>query len=203
MINSYLLTALRNIIRHKGFSLLNILGLSLSMAVCMLIIVILVDQYSYDKQHLEKHQIYRVQSINNMSDISLNRYASTAYPLAEELANNYPFIEEAVIVLRTSWEEASILSVDDFVDDFIKFIENSNVIETGFSETILKKESMILGDIATFLVLYEALIPGSGRPPQKGVDSFSLIKKNGEWKIISILNEIPSEMNPIPVSLMD
>ncbi len=113
------------------------------------------------------------------------------------------FIEEAVIVLRTSWEEASILSVDDFVDDFIKFIENSNVIETGFSETILKKESMILGDIATFLVLYEALIPGSGRPPQKGVDSFSLIKKNGEWKIISILNEIPSEMNPIPVSLMD
>ena len=107
MINSYLLTALRNIIRHKGFSLLNILGLSLSMAVCMLIIVILVDQYSYDKQHLEKHQIYRVQSINNMSDISLNRYASTAYPLAEELANNYPFIEEAVMV-KSSFNEDGI-----------------------------------------------------------------------------------------------
>ncbi len=98
MIRNYLLTAIRNIIRHKGFSFLNILGLSLSMAVCMLIIVILVDQYSYDKQHLEKHQIYRVQSVNNMSDASINKYASTAYPLAEELAGNYPFIEEAVMI---------------------------------------------------------------------------------------------------------
>ena len=113
------------------------------------------------------------------------------------------FIDDAVIVLRTSWEETSILSVDDFVADFVEFIEGRNVIETGFSETIIKKESMIFGDIATFLVLYEAYIPGSERPPQKGVDSFSLIKKNGEWKIISILNEIPTEKNPIPDSLKD
>ncbi len=98
MVRNYLLTAFRNIIRHKGFTFLNVLGLSLSMAVCMLIIVILVDQYAYDKQHLEKHQIYRIQSIDNKSEFSLNRYASTAYPLADELSNNFPFIEEAVMV---------------------------------------------------------------------------------------------------------
>ncbi|MQY80321.1 MAG: ABC transporter permease, partial [Bacteroidetes bacterium] len=97
MIKNYLLTALRNIFRHKGFSLLNIFGLSLSMSVCMLIIVILVDQFSYDSQHTKKERIYRVQTIDNLSDWSLNKYASTAFPLADELVNNYPFIEEAVL----------------------------------------------------------------------------------------------------------
>jgi len=113
------------------------------------------------------------------------------------------FIDDAIIVLRTSREETSILSVNDFVADFVEFIESRNVIETGFSETIINRESMIFGDIATFLVLYEAYIPGNERSPQKGVDSFSLIKKNGEWKIVSILNEIPGEKNPIPDSLKD
>ena len=101
MIKNYLLTALRNIFRHKGFSLLNIFGLSLSMSVCMLIIVILVDQFSYDSQHTKKERIYRVQTIDNLSDWSLNKYASTAFPLADELVNNYPFIEEAVLIKST------------------------------------------------------------------------------------------------------
>ena len=101
MIKNYLLTALRNIFRHKGFSLLNIFGLSLSMSVCMLIIVIIVDQFSYDSQHTKKERIYRVQTIDNLSDWSLNKYASTAFPLANELVNNYPFIEEAVLIKST------------------------------------------------------------------------------------------------------
>lgn len=101
MIRNYLIVAFRNIFRHKGFTLLNIFGLSLSMSVCMLIIVVIVDQLSYDSQHTKKDRIYRVQTIDNLSDFSLNRYASTAFPMANELANNYPFIEEAVLIRNT------------------------------------------------------------------------------------------------------
>ena len=71
------------------------------MSVCMLIIVIIVDQFSYDSQHTKKERIYRVQTIDNLSDWSLNKYASTAFPLANELVNNYPFIEEAVLIKST------------------------------------------------------------------------------------------------------
>ena len=101
MLKNYLLTALRNIYRHKGFSFLNIIGLSLSMSVCMLIIVVIVDQFSYDQQHTKKDRIYRVQSIDNMSDFSLNRFASTPFPLADELVNNYPFVEEVAFLRNT------------------------------------------------------------------------------------------------------
>ncbi len=120
MIKNYLLTALRNIFRHKGFSLLNIFGLSLSMSVCMLIIVILVDQFSYDSQHTKKERIYRVQTIDNLSDWSLNKYASTAFPLADELVNNYPFIEEAVLIRALSMEMEYLMIHGSLLMDCIR-----------------------------------------------------------------------------------
>ena len=61
----------------------------------MLIIVVLQDQFSYDNFHKKGDRIYRIQSKNNLSKIALSKYASTIWPLAEELKNNYPFVEES------------------------------------------------------------------------------------------------------------
>ncbi|MHC4414825.1 MAG: nuclear transport factor 2 family protein [Planctomycetota bacterium] len=113
------------------------------------------------------------------------------------------FIDEAVIVLRTSRENTSVFSVEGFVDDFIKFIERANARETGFVERIIRKKSMVFGDMAHVLVLYEASIPGSPRPPQKGVDSFSLIRKDGRWWIVAVTNEVPTPDRPLPQGLRD
>jgi hypothetical protein len=60
---------------------------------------------------------------------------------------------------------------------------------------------MVMGDMAQVLVLYEASIPGSQRPPQKGVDNFLLIKKSKRWLIVAITNEIPTADTPIPEEL--
>ncbi|MDH3215808.1 MAG: hypothetical protein OEN01_05880 [Candidatus Krumholzibacteria bacterium] len=111
------------------------------------------------------------------------------------------FIDEAVIVLRTSRENTTVFSVKGFVDDFIQFIERADAGETGFVEEIVSTKSMVFGDIAHVLVLYEASIPGSPRPPQQGVDSFQLIKKDGRWWIVAVTNELPTTDKPVPVEL--
>jgi len=98
MIKSYFLTAFRNILKYRSFSIINIFGLSISLAVCMLIILVVQDQLSYDNFHKNRDRIYRIQSIDNLSKISLNKYASTTWPLAKELKDNYPFIEDAVVL---------------------------------------------------------------------------------------------------------
>ena len=108
------------------------------------------------------------------------------------------FLDEAVIVLRTSRTDNTIFSLDDWVNDFVQFIERANVEKTGFVEKIVKKKVMVFGDIAHILVLYEASIPGSERPPQQGVDSCQLIRKNDRWLIASIVNEIPTPDRPVP-----
>src|SRR4030066_2025900 len=98
MIKSYFLTAFRNILKHRSFSIINIFGLSISMAVCMLIILVVQDQLSYDNFHKNRDRIFRIQSINNLSKIALDKYASATWPLAKELKYNYPFIEDAVVL---------------------------------------------------------------------------------------------------------
>ncbi len=100
MIKNYLLTAFRNILRHKGFSFINILGLALSMSICMLIIVVIVDQLKYDNFVTKRERIYRIESINNenKSSINITKYASTTYPLYDELINNYAIVEDAVVL---------------------------------------------------------------------------------------------------------
>jgi putative ABC transport system permease protein len=97
MIKNYLLTAFRNILRYKGFSLINIFGLALSMSVCMVIIVVILDQYSYDEIHTKKDQIYRVQQVDSLAHIGL-KIASNPYALGTELRDNYAVAEKVVIL---------------------------------------------------------------------------------------------------------
>jgi hypothetical protein len=111
------------------------------------------------------------------------------------------FLPQAVIILRTSRDSTTVFDVEGFVKDFITFVENSPAKQAGFQEKVLTLKSMVLGDIARVSVLYQAHIPRSQRPPQKGVDVFLLNKRHGRWWIASIVNEIPTPDRPIPEEL--
>ena len=60
MIRNYLITALRNIRKHKAYSAINVLGLSLGLACCFFILLWVQDELKYDRFHAEGDQIYRV-----------------------------------------------------------------------------------------------------------------------------------------------
>ncbi len=112
------------------------------------------------------------------------------------------FVEEAVIVLRATKTSHSIFSREGFVEDFQNFIDQAKVDQTGFVEKIISLKMVEMGDVAHCWVVYEASIPGWGRPPQKGVDSFQLLKKGGQWKIVAIVNEIPTPEHPVPEEIL-
>jgi hypothetical protein len=108
------------------------------------------------------------------------------------------FLPEALVVLRTGPQATSVFSLEGFIQDWLRFIEGFNVEETGFTERIVRTHTTEFGEIAHVWVLYEAEIPGRERPPQQGVDSFQLVFRDGNWKIASVLNEIPIPGRPIP-----
>jgi putative ABC transport system permease protein len=97
MIKNYLLTAFRNVLRYKGFSLINIFGLALSMSVCMVIMVVIMDQYSYDEIHTKRDRIYRIQQVDSLASIGLHM-ASNPFALGTELRDNYALAEKVVIL---------------------------------------------------------------------------------------------------------
>jgi putative ABC transport system permease protein len=93
MLKNYFTVGLRNILKYRVFSFINVFGLAVAMSVCMLIILMLADQYRYDQFHTKKSRIYRI-----LSDFEGSRqsYATSAYPLAKALKTEYSIVEDAV-----------------------------------------------------------------------------------------------------------
>ncbi|RPH31331.1 MAG: FtsX-like permease family protein [Bacteroidales bacterium] len=106
MIKNYITTAYRNILRQKGFSIINIIGLSLSISVCMLIIVIILDQYAYDNFHSKKDRIYRVLSDNTIATDIKIRFASSPIALSNEISKSSTLIEDFVVLENSYSDEA-------------------------------------------------------------------------------------------------
>lgn len=92
MFYNYLKVGFRNILKYKVFSFINIFGLALAMSVCMLIILMLVDQKRFDQFHTKKDRIYRVLSNRDGSGKS---NASSPLPLSITLKSDYPIVEDA------------------------------------------------------------------------------------------------------------
>ncbi len=77
MFRNYFITAVRNLSRNKIFSLINLLGLSVGLACCMLILLYGKDEVSYDRFHRNGQQIYRITSILTKPDGSRNTMGIT------------------------------------------------------------------------------------------------------------------------------
>jgi hypothetical protein len=113
------------------------------------------------------------------------------------------FLPEAVIALRLSREGLTIMDLDGFVEVWLRDIDRFDLDASGFTERIIRTHTTEFGDIALVWVLYEAEIPGSGRPAQPGVDCIQLVRNEGSWTISAITNEIPIPGRPLPEALRE
>ena len=95
MIKNYFKIAFRNLWKNKGFSALNIIGLATGLAVCLLIVLYVKDELSYDKYNINADRIYRLDA-----DIYFNGTQFTTFvspdPFAPTLVRDYPEIEQMV-----------------------------------------------------------------------------------------------------------
>ena len=98
MILSYFKTAVRNILRNKLFSFINVIGLATSMSAGLLLIAIVHDMYQYDSFHLKKDKIYRV--INDYEDQNGNSYsmATSSIKAGKRIREEFPGVENVTIL---------------------------------------------------------------------------------------------------------
>lgn len=94
MFRNYLMVALRNIRKHKGYSLINIVGLAVGIASCLVILLFVQSELSHDRFHEKAERIYRVgfkfQVGTNQFDAALG-----PCPLAGALLRDFPEVESA------------------------------------------------------------------------------------------------------------
>lgn len=108
MIQNYFKIALRNLFKNKVFSLINILGLSIGMACCMLILLWVSHELSYDKHHENAEDIYRVWTTFILPEEEM-QYAGTPGPMAPNLKAEFPEIKAATRLVVPFNENKSVL----------------------------------------------------------------------------------------------
>jgi putative ABC transport system permease protein len=95
MLRNYLKTAVRSLWKNKGFSTINILGLAIGLATCLLILVFVMDELSYDRWNVNADRIYR---LDNEISFAGNHFilANGPAPAGPAIRQDYPDVEKEV-----------------------------------------------------------------------------------------------------------
>jgi len=100
MIKNYLKIAWRNILRHKGYSGINIVGLAIGIAACVLILQYVTFELSYENFHTNKDRIYRVQQDRYDNGKISTQWAAGAYAVGNSFKDAVPEVEDYVKLLQ-------------------------------------------------------------------------------------------------------
>ncbi|HUU04569.1 MAG TPA: ABC transporter permease, partial [Patescibacteria group bacterium] len=90
---NYLKVSCRKLVRQKGYSLINIAGLAVGMAACLLILLFVRDELSYDRYHHEANRIFRVAAYIRFGGME-GDIGSVPAPLAESCRQEFPEVEQ-------------------------------------------------------------------------------------------------------------
>lgn len=158
MLKNYLKVAWRNLWKHKGFSAINIFGLAIGIACCLLIWNYTKFELSYDNFHPDVAQLYRVNQTNIWSPDG-GYMNSTGVPLAQALRDEYPEVEATLRIntpgsdiIRyqgrngsvTPYYESSILAADSNFFAFFGF----KLREGDPSTALIGKNKVVLSQEA-------------------------------------------------------
>ncbi|MEM8894547.1 MAG: ABC transporter permease, partial [Bacteroidota bacterium] len=137
MLHNYLITAFRNFLRNRSYTLLNVLGLGLGLAGTLVIFSIVSHQTSFDHFHEKADRVYRLVD-HYSADYGMEYDPRMPYPLGEALKNDIPDFEK---VAQFHGPESGVFS---FMDD--------GVVQNFKEERILFAEPQMF-DMLDFQIL--------------------------------------------------
>ena len=185
MIRNYLKITFRTLLKHKGFSIINIFGLALSMSICLMIIIFIKDQKSSDRFHEKRDRIARVYTTDKDIKYSeVKGWATTPGSLAPYLLDNYPFVEE-VVRLRHSWGSVVYKGEAIFIGGLYAepsfFNIFSYLLKDGNPQTALNEPYSIVISEETALKFF-----GNDDPMNKTLT----FEKKGDFTVTGVLKDL-------------
>jgi putative ABC transport system permease protein len=128
MIRNYIKTAWRNLMRNKSYAAINIIGLSIGIAACTLIFLIIQFETSFDTFHTKKDKIYRVITAFHNPD-GINLSSGVPLPISDGLRIDFPQLKQVAQVMQNDGSHYSIGNsskgepVKKFKEDWAYYVE--------------------------------------------------------------------------------
>lgn len=149
MLRSFFINAIRNMRKHSGYLILNIIGLTIGLTSFLLIAIYVIHELSYDRFHKNYENIYRVKVKGLMAGSTLDQ-AITAAPMAQTLLADYPEVIKTVRLRKAgAWlvkygetrfnEDGVVFSDSTFFDVF-----DFRLIQGNPKTALVNPRSMIM-----------------------------------------------------------
>lgn len=189
MFKNYFNVALRNLIRHKFYSILNILGLTIGLVCFMMISLFVLDEMSYDKFFKDSERIYRVDFYGKLNGASLES-SNVGFPTAPALKADYPEVEDAIRLNETgnwfirekgkteTFKEENVLMGDA---NFFEFF-SVNLIY-GDPKTCLQRPNTIVMDLSTSQRMF-----GEENP----VGKVLVLDNEDDYEVTGVYEDLPN-----------
>ena len=174
MLRNYVKIALRNIQKQKFFAFINIAGLTIGLVTSLLIVLYVIDEFSYDRFHQDAGLIYRVNLTGRMSGQEFNSAYSSA-PLAGGIIEDIPEVDKACRIAlwndilikkqEDDFSEKSVLLADSNFFDFFSF----RLVYGDLKTVLAKPYSLVLTESAASKIFgYKG--PGDNSPIGKTLE---------------------------------
>ncbi|UCC40488.1 MAG: ABC transporter permease [Candidatus Aminicenantes bacterium] len=186
MLKNYLKIAIRNILKNKTHSIVNISGLAIGMACCILILLFVQDELSYDSYHSNADQIYRLAAALESSGEE-RHLAVLSAPCAEAFRSSFPEILKAA---RFFGEDRVLVQFEEkkFFEERFAFADPT-VFEV-FSYPLIRGNPKTALEAPYSVVLTEAIAQkyfGSGDPIGKRI----VLDNKHTYNITAVMQDVP------------
>jgi putative ABC transport system permease protein len=186
MLQNYLKIAWRNLNKNRAFSLINILGLTIGITVCMMIFIFIMHEFSVDNFHANKKNIYRVMRSFDPSKPPTS-YLSPSYGPA--LLNDYPAdIRRSVRVMQNSL----LITIGDksFREKKV-YATDSDFFELFSFPLVEGSKSSVLNEPGS-VVLSESTAKKYFGATQSAIGKIIKVDKENDVKVTGIFKDFPS-----------
>ena len=107
MFKNYFKTAMRNLMRNRSYAAINITGLAIGIASCLLIFLVVQYETSFDNFHSNKDKIYRIITVSNGAD-GVTHGSGVPLPLAEGLRLDFPQLKQVSNIMQNDGSHYSV-----------------------------------------------------------------------------------------------
>jgi len=181
---NYFKTAVRKARRQKGYSIINIAGLAVGMTCCLLLVLWIQDELSYDHFHTNASRIYRVEHawLQESKDF---RSASTSAPLAPALMTEFPEIEKTVRFAENGfwviYQDRRFMEQIFFSDSEVFDVFTISLIKGDPKSALKDRDSLVISEEMSRKYF------GQENP----IGKILTLMEYGDFKITGVFKDIP------------
>ncbi len=155
MLKNYLKTSFRNLLRHKSYTFINVLGLTVGLVTSIFILLWIIDELSFDRFHSDADRIFKVMVNNTYPDGKIETYPATPAKLKDVIVQEIPEVELAA---QYSFETELLIK----------------------HETTAYNEVGIYADPALFKILSFPVVRGNETKPLTDIKSIAISERLAE-----------------------